>query len=52
MENLLGQQISGYKVLTPEYEGPLDLLLSLIERAELSITAISLASVPDQYLSY
>ncbi len=52
MENLLGHQISGYKVQTPVYEGPLDLLLSLIERAELNITAISLASVTDQYLSY
>ena len=48
MENLLGHQISGYKVQTPVYEGPLDLLLSLIERAELNITAISLASVTDQ----
>lgn len=52
MENLLGNQISGYKVLTPVYEGPLDLLLSLIERSELNITAISLAAVTDQYLSY
>ncbi len=52
MENLLGNQISGYKVQTPVYEGPLDLLLNLIERAELSITAISLASVTDQYLNY
>ncbi len=52
MENLLGRQITGYKVQTPVYEGPLDLLLSLIERAELNITAISLASVTDQYLSY
>ena len=52
MENLLGHQISGYKVQTHIYEGPLDLLLSLIERAELNITAISLAAVTDQYLSY
>jgi segregation and condensation protein A len=52
MENLLGHQITGYKVQTPVYEGPLDLLLSLIERAELNITAISLATVTDQYLSY
>lgn len=48
----MGNQISGYKVLTAVYEGPLDLLLSLIERSELSITAISLAAVTDQYLSY
>jgi len=52
MENLLGRQISGYTVQTPVYEGPLDLLLNLIERAELNITAISLAAVTDQYLSY
>lgn len=52
MENLSGHQITGYKVQTPVYEGPLDLLLSLIERAELNITAISLATVTDQYLSY
>ncbi len=52
MENLLGRQIPGYKVQTPVYEGPLDLLLNLIERAELSITAISLAAVTDQYLAY
>lgn len=52
MEGILGHQIGGYKVQTPLYEGPLDLLLSLIERSELDITAISLASVTDQYLSY
>ena len=52
MENILGQQVSGYKVQTPIYEGPLDLLLSLIERAELDITSISLAAVTDQYLQY
>jgi len=51
MDNLLERQ-SGYKVQTPVYEGPLDLLLNLIERAELNITAISLATVTDQYLSY
>jgi segregation and condensation protein A len=52
MDNLLGHQITGYKVQTSVYEGPLDLLLSLIERSELNITAISLATVTDQYLSY
>lgn len=52
MDGFLGNQMSGYKVQTPDYEGPLDLLLSLIERAELNITSISLASVTDQYLSY
>lgn len=52
MDTLLGNQTGGYKVQTPEYEGPLDLLLNLIEHSELNITAISLATVTDQYLSY
>jgi segregation and condensation protein A len=52
MENILGHQLGDYKVNTPVYEGPLDLLLDLIERAELDITAVSLAQVTDQYLSY
>lgn len=51
MENLLGRQLN-YNVQTPVYEGPLDLLLDLIERAELDITEVSLALVTDQYLAY
>jgi segregation and condensation protein A len=41
-----------YKVSTPVYQGPLDLLLQLIERAELDITKLALAQVTDQYLTY
>jgi segregation and condensation protein A len=51
MDNLLGRQLN-YNVQTPVYEGPLDLLLNLIERAELDITAVSLGMVTDQYLAY
>jgi segregation and condensation protein A len=51
MENLLGRQLN-YTVRTSAYEGPLDLLLGLIERAELDITSVSLAAVTDQYLAY
>lgn len=50
--NIASRQTSGYTVTTPVYEGPLDLLLRLIEHAELDITAVSLAMVTDQYLSY
>jgi len=49
MENLLGRQLK-YNVQTPVYDGPLDLLLNLIEHAELDITTVSLAMVTDQYL--
>lgn len=41
-----------YQVRLPLFEGPLDLLLHLIERRELDITAISLASVADQFVAY
>lgn len=51
MESPLARGID-YHVHTPVYEGPLDLLLDLIERAELDITAVSLAIVTDQYLDY
>src|SRR5512142_2951374 len=45
-------QVEGYRVNTPIYEGPLDLLLQLIERAELDITTLALAQVTDQYLAH
>lgn len=51
MENLLGRQLN-YMVRTSSYEGPLDLLLDLIERAELDITSVSLATVTNQYLAH
>jgi len=51
MESLLGRQVN-YTFHTSVYEGPLDLLLNLIERAELDITTVSLAAVTDQYLAY
>ena len=41
-----------FKLQLPVFEGPLDLLLYLIEREELDITAVSLVQVTDQYLSY
>jgi segregation and condensation protein A len=41
-----------YTFRLPEFEGPLDLLLQLIERAELDITSIALASVADEYLAH
>lgn len=43
-------ETESYKVSLPVYEGPLDLLLHLIQREELDITAISLVQITDQYL--
>jgi segregation and condensation protein A len=47
-----GHQTEGYQISTDAYKGPLDLLLDLIERAELDITTLALAQVTDQYLEY
>ena len=38
-------------VSTPVFEGPLDLLLHLIEREDLDITTVSLIQVTDQYIA-
>lgn len=50
MDNLLGRKLN-YTVHTSVYDGPLDLLLNLIETAELDITTVSLSAVTDQYLT-
>jgi segregation and condensation protein A len=49
---IASHQARAYTVATPVYEGPLDLLLKLIERAELDITKLALAQVTNQYLDY
>ncbi len=43
---------ASYQVALPVFEGPLDLLLHLIEREELDITQVSLAQITNQYLEY
>ena len=46
------QPAQPYTVRLSIFEGPLDLLLSLIEKNQLEITAISLVSVTDQFIAY
>jgi len=41
-----------YEIRLEKFQGPLDLLLQLIEQQELDITEVSLAQVTDQYLKY
>src|SRR5205809_6825777 len=45
-------QPSRYVVHLTVFEGPLDLLLHLIEKRQMEITTISLVAVTDQYLAY
>jgi len=47
-----GAESAAYQVALPVFEGPLALLLHLIERQELDITQVSLAQVTNQYLEY
>jgi segregation and condensation protein A len=41
-----------YRIQLPQFEGPLELLLALIEKQKLDVTRVSLAEVTDQYLEY
>lgn len=41
-----------YQVKTSNFEGPLEVLLNLIEKRKLFINEISLASITDEYISY
>lgn len=41
-----------YNIKLEQFEGPLELLLGLIEEQKLDITRLSLAKVTDQYLEY
>jgi len=45
-------QVNSYQIQTPVFQGPLDLLLNLIENAELDITELALAQVTNQYLKH
>jgi len=49
---IASHQSDAYQINTEVYSGPLDLLLQLIEKAELDITRLALAQVTDQYLEY
>ena len=41
-----------YKIELEQFQGPLPLLLQLIEKEELDITEVSLANIAEQYLAY
>ncbi len=43
---------STFSIKTPVFEGPLDLLLSLIEKRKLHISDVSLAAVADDYMAH
>ncbi len=44
--------LNGYQLHLPAFEGPLDVLLSLIERNQLAVTDVSLVAVTEQFIAY
>jgi segregation and condensation protein A len=44
--------VLGYQLRLPSFEGPLDVLLRLIERSQLQITDVSLVQVTEQFLTH
>ncbi|MFT5179489.1 MAG: segregation and condensation protein A [Candidatus Paceibacteria bacterium] len=44
--------MTGFEIKTEVFEGPMDLLLSLIEKRKLLINDISLSQVTDDYINY
>lgn len=49
---ILGEHKVSYRIKTEQFEGPLDLLLSLIEKRKLFIGDFSLAKVADDYIAH
>lgn len=43
---------TGFKFKSTEFEGPIDLLLTLVEKKKLHISRVSLAEVTDEYIAY
>ena len=52
MDNFSKDNVSSYSLKLDIFEGPLDLLLTLIKEKDLDIYEISLAEVTQQYLEY
>ena len=46
------EQNSGFSISLGNFDGPFDLLLSLISKHELDVTEISLSKVTDEFISY
>lgn len=44
--------LSNYQLRLPAYEGPLDVLLRMIERSQLAIEDVSLVAITDQFFAY
>ena len=51
-EQISDPSLANYQLRLPAYQGPLDVLLRLIERSQLAIADVSLVAVTDQFLQF
>ncbi len=49
-DDVSAEELAVYQIALPEFEGPLDLLLHLVKKHELSIVDIPIAFITDKYL--
>lgn len=52
MENAIGDNKVNFQIETEQFQGPLDLLLSLIEKRKLFINDFTLSKVADDYIAH
>ncbi|MFZ2502010.1 MAG: segregation/condensation protein A [Nocardioides sp.] len=52
LEAAVGEETAGFAVRLDNFEGPFDLLLSLIAKHKLDITEVALSKVTDEFLSH
>ncbi|WP_396668516.1 segregation and condensation protein A [Microbacterium sp. R86528] len=52
VDSLAAAEAAGFRVSLGVFDGPFDLLLSLISKHELDITDVSLSKVTDEFISY
>ena len=48
----LETEAAGFSITLSNFDGPFDLLLSLIAKHELDITEISLSKITDEFIAY
>ncbi len=52
VEEAAGEETTGFRLTLANFDGPFDLLLSLIAKHELDITEVALSKITDEFISY
>ena len=45
-------EITGFRIALDNFEGPLDLLLQLIQSRKMDVTEVALSEVTDEFVAY